>query len=60
MLGTGAGLLSMFLKHQLGDKLKEVVTVDISEEMVKIATQFFGFAEDDKVKSVIADAYQYV
>ena len=36
VLGTGAGLLPMFLKNQLGDKLKELVTVDISEEMIKV------------------------
>lgn len=30
ILGTGAGLLSMFLRKQLGDRLKELVTVDIS------------------------------
>lgn len=60
VLGTGAGLLPMFLKHQLGDKLKEIVTVDISEEMLKIARDYFGFREDSHLKSVIADAYQYV
>jgi len=31
VLGTGAGLLPMFLRSQLGDKLKEIVTIDINE-----------------------------
>jgi hypothetical protein len=60
VLGTGAGLLPMFLRNQLGDKLKELVTVDINPEIVKVAKEYFGFLEDDKVKSVIGDAYQFV
>jgi tRNA1(Val) A37 N6-methylase TrmN6 len=38
VLGTGAGLLPMFLRSQLGDKIKELVTVDINEEMVKVTS----------------------
>ena len=34
--------------------------MDISEEMVKIGKEYFGFREDEVVKSVIADAYEYV
>jgi spermidine synthase len=60
VLGTGAGLLPMFLKGQLGERLKELVTVDINEEIVKVAKEYFGFVTDDKLKSVIADAYEYV
>lgn len=46
VLGTGAGLLSMFLRHQLGDKLAELITVDINPEVLKIAKDYFGFQED--------------
>ena len=60
VLGTGAGLLPMFLRSQLGDKLAELITVDINPEVIKIAKEYFGFLEDDKLKSVIADAYRYV
>lgn len=60
VLGTGAGLLPMFLRTQLGEKVKELVTVDINPEMIKVAKEFFGFNEDTVVKSVIADAYQFV
>jgi tRNA1(Val) A37 N6-methylase TrmN6 len=42
-LGTGAGLLPMFLKSQLGDRLSEIVTVDINPEIIKVAKEFFGF-----------------
>lgn len=37
VLGTGAGLLPMFLKNQLGERLKEIVTVDINEEILKVS-----------------------
>lgn len=50
----------MFLRRQLGDHLSELVTVDINPEMIKIAKEFFGFQEDEKLKSVIGDAYDYV
>jgi tRNA1(Val) A37 N6-methylase TrmN6 len=36
VLGTGAGLLPMFLKSQLGDHLAELVTVDINPEVIKV------------------------
>ena len=60
VLGTGAGLLPMFLRGQLSDKLAEIITVDINPEVIKIATEYFGFKEDEKLKSVIADAHKYV
>jgi len=47
VFGTGAGLLPMFLQSQLKEKLDHVVTVDISEDMVNVARNFFGFQEDD-------------
>lgn len=60
VLGTGAGLLPMFLRSQLDTKLAEIVTVDINPEIIKIAKEYFGFKEDEKLKSVIADAFKYV
>ena len=39
ILGTGAGLLPMFLQSQLQDRIQEIVTVDISEEILKIAKE---------------------
>lgn len=60
ILGTGAGLFSMFFKSQLKENLKELITVDISQEIVEVGKKHFGFKEDEVVKSVIGDAYQYV
>jgi tRNA1(Val) A37 N6-methylase TrmN6 len=34
VLGTGAGLLPMFLRHQLSNNLEELVTVDINPEVI--------------------------
>lgn len=60
VLGTGAGLLPMFLKSQLANRLEEIVTVDINDEIVKIGREYFGLVIDDKLKSVIGDAYDYI
>jgi len=40
VLGTGAGLLPMFLKSQLTTRIKDLVTVDISVDMVKVTFLF--------------------
>ena len=60
VLGTGAGVFSMFLRHHFGSHLDSLVTVDINPNMVKVATENFGFHPDDILKSEIADAYQFV
>jgi tRNA1(Val) A37 N6-methylase TrmN6 len=36
VLGTGAGLLPMFLRSQLNSVLAEIVTVDINPEVIKV------------------------
>jgi hypothetical protein len=33
----------MFLKSQLEERLSELVTVDISAEVVKVGKEYFGF-----------------
>lgn len=53
VLGTGAGLLPMFFKTQLGDKLGKIVTVDINTDIIQVAKEYFGLVEDTKLKSVI-------
>lgn len=60
VLGTGAGLLPMFLRSQLDSKLSKLITVDINPEVINIAEKYFGFRPDEKLESVIADAYRYV
>lgn len=45
----------------MGEHLKVVETVDVSNEMVKVAREWFGFWEDGvRVVSVVQDAYEYV
>ena len=36
VLGTGAGLLPMFLRNQLDTVLAEITTVDINPEVIKV------------------------
>lgn len=60
VLGTGAGLLPMFLRSQLDSKLSKLVTVDVNPEVINIAEKYFGFRPDAKLESVIADAYRFV
>lgn len=61
VLGTGAAVFPMFMRSQFADRLEKMVTVDISENMLKVAQDHFGFTPDDGViESVVADAYEYV
>jgi hypothetical protein len=41
--GTGAGIFPMFLRHNLRDRLKSLVTVDISQQVLQVAESYFGF-----------------
>lgn len=59
-LGTGAGIMPMFLKEQLGDKLAKVTTIDNNPSMLKVAEKYFGFLPDDKIESLCTDAYEFV
>lgn len=59
VLGTGAGNLPMFLQSQLGESIEKLVTVDNSEDMLKVARTYFGF-DDTLCQSVVADAYEFV
>ena len=42
-LGTGAGVMAMFLASQLGDKLAKITTVDNFQDMLTLAQNYFGF-----------------
>jgi len=59
-LGTGAGIMPMFLKEQLGDKLTKVTTIDNNPSMLKVAEKYFGFLPGDKIESLCGDAYEFV
>jgi spermidine synthase len=60
ILGTGAGVLAMFIRHHFAGNLDQLVTVDINPSIVKVAQDFFGFHPDSVLKSEIADAYEFV
>jgi spermidine synthase len=59
-LGTGAGIMPMFLKEQLGEKLNKITTIDNNAQMLTVAERYFGFQAGEKLESVCADAYDYV
>ncbi|PKI68556.1 eEF1A lysine and N-terminal methyltransferase [Punica granatum] len=57
-LGVGGGALVSFLKGQLGFK---VVGVEIDDEVLRVARQYFGLEEDGEMISIIrGDAIEVV
>lgn len=60
-LGTGAGIMPMFLQSQFGDNISKITTIDNSENMLKVAERYFGFqSENGKIDSLCEDAYSFV
>lgn len=49
ILGTGAGLLPMFIRGQLGDRLAEIITVDINPEIIKVLFIRVNFVDRQRV-----------
>jgi len=60
VLGTGAGLLTMFLQSQFKDHIGKLDTVDNNATMLKIAAEQFGFKLNKHGKSHTADALTWV
>jgi ubiquinone/menaquinone biosynthesis C-methylase UbiE len=60
VLGTGAGLLSMFIQNQFKDHINKLDTIDNNPTMLKIAEQQFGFHPAKFTKSHVGDALTYV
>jgi spermidine synthase len=61
--GTGAGILPMFLRKNFANHLGSLVTVDINEQMLQVAEEFFGFDAKDPegiIKSICDDAYSFI
>ena len=56
VLGTGAGLLTMFIQSQLKDHLSKLDTIDNNPAMLKVAETQFGFKPAKFTKSHVADA----
>ena len=62
VLGTGTGVLPMFLKQHFATHLDKITTVDIDARVLLAGRDHFGFnAEHDaQIESVCADAYDFV
>jgi spermidine synthase len=60
-LGTGAGIMPMFLNSHLGEKIKKITTIDINADMLKVAKDHFGFkTEGTNIESIEGDAYDFI
>ncbi|KAF7270052.1 hypothetical protein GWI33_016957 [Rhynchophorus ferrugineus] len=58
VLGLGGGGLCSFLHKLLPQAF--ITGVDIDPEMLKIATEWFGFKEDEKLSAKIQDGLEYI
>ncbi|XP_050307545.1 eEF1A lysine and N-terminal methyltransferase homolog isoform X2 [Anthonomus grandis grandis] len=58
ILGLGGGAQCSFM-HKLLPQA-DITGVDIDSEMLKIATQWFDFKPDDKLKAKIQDGLEYI
>jgi len=59
ILGTGAGVLPMFFKHNFKNSV--VQTVDIDSEMLKLGELYYGFRPDGKnLISHCMDAFEFM
>lgn len=62
VLGTGVGVLPMFLKQHFSKYLAKVTTVEIDAGVLLAARDHFGFFVENEplINSVCADAYEWV
>jgi len=62
ILGTGAGILPMFIHNTMNKIIGSLITVDIDETIVNIGRDYYGFnpGNDSSFKSEIADANEYL
>ncbi|ENN75224.1 hypothetical protein HUJ04_002247 [Dendroctonus ponderosae] len=58
VLGLGGGGLCSFLHKFLPNCT--ITAIEIDPEMLKIATEWFGFAPDDKLKATIQDGLDFI
>jgi spermidine synthase len=59
-LGTGAGIMPMFLNQQFGDNISKITTLDNNEAMLKVAEKYFGFQPTGRIESLCEDAHAFV
>jgi spermidine synthase len=58
IVGLGGGSIPMILRKHYPDMTIDVV--DIDPEVVRLAKQYFGFREDDKLKAHVADGRRFI
>jgi SAM-dependent methyltransferase len=58
VLGTGAGIEVSFIARSWPNV--HITTIDISEFVVQIGTDHFGFQEGDRITSLIQDAVEFI
>jgi spermidine synthase len=58
IVGLGGGTMPMFLHHYYPNATIDVV--DIDPDVVRVATEFFGFREDAKVHAHVGDGRKFV
>ena len=58
VIGLGGGLLPMALHDILPDT--EITSVEIDPAVVKLAKQYFNYAENEKIKSVVQDGRVFI
>ena len=62
VLGTGTGILPMFLRQHFSAFLEKITTVDVDASVLLAGRDHFGFnaEHDPMIESVCADAHEFV
>ena len=62
VLGTGTGILPMFLRQHFSAHLEKITTVEIDAGVLLAARDHYGFnaEHDPQINSVNADAFEFV
>ena len=62
VLGTGTGVLPMFLRQHFSTHLNKITTVEIDAGVLLVGRDHFGFnaEHDPQIDSINADAYEFV
>ncbi|XP_014767916.1 eEF1A lysine and N-terminal methyltransferase [Octopus bimaculoides] len=58
MIGLGGGVLASYIHHVFEKATIDVVEID--PEMVKVATKWFDFKEDSRMKAYVADGLDFM
>ena len=58
IIGLGGGTMAMFLRHYYPQAWIDVV--DIDPDVVRVAREFFGFREDEKLRAHVGDGRKFI